>query len=241
MAIVKWNKDIITNVVSIKTFQRNEAFYIICKLSNNSIQAIEKVIKLQSARLEVTGNIQKAQIHNCGIVYGNINNCQVSNCLEVEGFVKERIGKESYETRISVDRRIKVMHGNDAYRKFFGTNDIPKTTVIHVEGDLQELSVESPLQVNFETVIFGNISYIEVGNSLKVKGIVEKAKVGNSVSCTFGKSTGKVTTKKELDKKKEQDAQLFNDLFGSIFTKENLNTPSKKDEDLYTDIFGKNI
>lgn len=173
--------------------------------------------KNNGIRVEAKGNIKVAKISNCVTVYGDVLKSSIINCLEVEGFV---INYNNCRNKINVDKNIKVCYGKEQLlRSGMPLDSIKQQRVLHIDGHLDNLDVNIS-NVRIETVIWGNIADLNVGNCAYIKGTIHLADVGNNISCTFGKSEAPSINK--IKQRKEYRNAQIKDMMGELFKDLNI-------------------
>lgn len=218
MARVKiGNKTIIKGVVSLELVEsktQEEAFDIIGYYMNNGLVK-ETIKKSEYIRIEVLSRVmQLAKVGNCATVIGNVHNAKVGNSLNVEGFITDY---KCPRGSITVDRQIKVCYGAEDKKRHDATGferKRPRAKVIRIEGDLLNISIAIH-NVELEPVFLNDVSCIEVGNCLNVKGNVKNCEVENMISATMGKSKAPSTA--ELVNRRKQADKEFHEAFSDLF------------------------
>lgn len=215
MANLKFqNKIIATGIVGVKTLDNKDGYISICIITQVGSQETVK-LKLEPSAvfmLEVNGNIKELQTDNCAIIYGNADVVTASNCCSVEGFIKDY----PVEQAISVDKKIKVCHGNEAGKRsalehHFPYNEV-KFDVMQINGDL----INFYDKIGSELVIHGNVTSVEVGNSVWIKGVAGFASAGNRLFSTFGESQARSIEdmQQEENRNKVNIESMLNSIFG---------------------------
>ena len=121
-------------------------------------------------RVEVRGRCQMVNVVNSLTVIGNIGSAMVGNCCRCNG----TMGEGKVGNRIMHDQSLKI-HTIPENK----TVDSTRAQIVHIEGDLDMLDVIGPNDVQVETIIYGDVGVLTVGNTLDCKGNINYYNIGN--------------------------------------------------------------
>lgn len=171
-------------------------------------------------RIEARNNdmYNYVETDNCATVYGDVVAAVIGNSLYVDGFIADF---KSTRGSVVVDRNIKICHGREAMERQGMGQAYKQQRILHITGQLKNLTIKAIPNARVETVIWGKIAHLEVPNCGYIKGNVQLANVGNVIKCTYGKSTA-ASTKKLREQRKARSAE-FDRTFGELFNDASFN------------------
>lgn len=144
MALLRYKNFLANNVVVLIVKDKDTEF-LIQYCSSDGLWREQLFKKPDRIRVMINGNItNQITTGNTLVVYGDINRAKVGNSVSVEGYVTNY---NCPRNSITVDRTLKVAHGNDA-RTNMGKQS--RASVLHIDGDTCKVSFPFPKHFRVE-------------------------------------------------------------------------------------------